>query len=147
MRTWRWANVPLPEPHLGSIVAGVVLGFIFPRRLFPAAWVGHVVGWPFIVAGVALAAWSVRAAGEQVLERPAGLVVRGPYAFSRNPMYLAWHLLYLGIASILNNAWLLALLPLALLMTHLVIVREERQLYSRLGQSYRAYRQRVRRYL
>jgi protein-S-isoprenylcysteine O-methyltransferase Ste14 len=147
MRTWRWANVPLPEPHLGSIAAGFVLGFIVPWRLFRAAWVGHLVGWPVIVAGGALAAWAVRAAGEEDLERAAPLVARGPYSFSRNPMYLAWHLLYLGIVLVLNGAWLLALLPVVLVLTHLVILREERGLDARVGQDYRAYRQRVRRYL
>jgi protein-S-isoprenylcysteine O-methyltransferase Ste14 len=147
MRTWRWANVPLPEPHLGSMAIGLVLGFVVPWTLLRAAWVGHIVGWPLIAAGVSLSAWSVRAAGEEDLERSASPVVRGPYAFSRNPMYLAWHLLYVGIAFVLNGAWLLALFPAVLVLTHLVIVREERGLDARLGQGYREYRQRVRRYL
>ena len=147
MRPWRWANVPLPEPHLGSIAAGIALGLIVPWRLFRAAWVGHVVGWPFILAGVSLVAWSVRAAGQEDLERSVSLVVRGPYAVSRNPMYLAWHLLYTGTGLAANSAWLLALLPIVLLLTHLVIVREERQLDARFGQDYQAYRRRVRRYL
>jgi protein-S-isoprenylcysteine O-methyltransferase Ste14 len=147
MRTWRWANIPLPEPHLGAIAAGVAIGFFVPWRLFPAPWLGHVLGWPLIVGGVSLAAWAVGVAGGEDLERPASLVVRGPYAFSRNPMYLAWHLLYGAVALVANSAWLLALFPLVLLLTHLMIRREERQLDVRLGDVYGEYRDRVRRYL
>jgi protein-S-isoprenylcysteine O-methyltransferase Ste14 len=147
MAGWRWRNVPLPEPHLGAIAAGVAIGFFVPWRLFPAPWLGHVLGWPLIVGGVSLAAWAVVVAGGEDLERPASLVVRGPYGFSRNPMYLAWHLLHVGIALALNAAWLLALLPPVLLLTHLVIRREEARLDTRLGQVYGEYRDRVRRYL
>jgi protein-S-isoprenylcysteine O-methyltransferase Ste14 len=147
VRTWRWANVPLPEPHLGTIAAGIILGLIVPWRLFGSAWVGHAIGWPLIAAGVSLAAWSVRAAGDEDLERSVGLVARGPYALSRNPMYLAWHLLHVGVALVANSAWLLAVFPVTLLLVHLVIVREERQLEALLGEDYAAYRRRVRRYL
>jgi protein-S-isoprenylcysteine O-methyltransferase Ste14 len=62
-------------------------------------------------------------------------------------MYLAWHGLYVGIASVLGGAWLVALLPIVLLLTHLVILREERKLERLYGDPYREYRSRVRRYL
>jgi protein-S-isoprenylcysteine O-methyltransferase Ste14 len=147
MGTWRCGNVPLPEPHLAFIGAGVVLGFIFPWRLLLTPWLGHVIGWPLAVAGITLAAWAVRAAGRVDLEEPATLIDRGPYGFSRNPMYLGWSLLYVGIAFILNIAWLVAMLPLVLLWTHLAVLREEQQLGARLGQVYQGYKRRVRRYL
>jgi protein-S-isoprenylcysteine O-methyltransferase Ste14 len=147
MGTWRWGNVPLPERHLAFIGAGVVLGFILPWRVFLTPWLGHVIGWPLVVAGMTLAAWAVRAAGEVDQKKPASLIDRGPYGFSRNPMYLGWTLLYVGIALILNIAWLAALLPFVVLWTHLVVLREEQQLGARLGQVYQGYKGRVRRYL
>ena len=147
MAPWRWGNVPLPEPHLGAIAAGVVLAFIMPWRLFSTPWLGHVLGWPVVLAGFALAVWAVRAAGEVGLQRPDRLVVRGPYALSRNPMYVGWTLLYVGIAFVLNSAWLLVLLPAVFVLTHLVIRGEERQLDALLGEAYSVYRSRVRRYL
>ena len=62
-------------------------------------------------------------------------------------MYLGWHFLYVGIAFVLDTAWLLVLLPGVLLVTHLVILREERQLERRFGDRYLRYKARVRRYL
>jgi protein-S-isoprenylcysteine O-methyltransferase Ste14 len=144
---WRWRNVPLPEPHLAAIAAGLVLGFLFPWKLFAVPWPGQVIGLPSVAAGLVLAGWSVAAAGPENLETPAAVVTRGPYAISRNPMYLAWHVLYLGLAFVLNGGWLFALLPVVVVVTHLVILGEERELDALLDRGFREYRQRVRRYL
>jgi protein-S-isoprenylcysteine O-methyltransferase Ste14 len=105
------------------------------------------VGWPVLLAGLGLAAWAVRAAAEVRLERPDRLVRRGPYAFSRNPMYLAWAAVYAGIALVAGAAWPLLLLPVVLAATHVAVLREERSLEARFGAAYRSYRSSVRRYL
>ena len=76
------------------------------------------------------------------------LVTAGPYAFSRNPEYVAFTLLYLGIALILNIAWLIILLPAAVLFIYYwVIRREERYLEGLFNDEYRRYWTRVRRWL
>jgi protein-S-isoprenylcysteine O-methyltransferase Ste14 len=102
---------------------------------------------PLVLAGLALAAWAVRAAAQVRLARPGELVRRGPYAFSRNPMYVAATAVYTGIALIAGAAWPLLLLPAVLLATNLVVTREERSLEARFGAGYRSYRTSVRRYL
>jgi protein-S-isoprenylcysteine O-methyltransferase Ste14 len=144
---WRWGNVPLPEPHLVGLGAGILLHTIAAWRLFRPAWTGHALGWPLIVAGVWLAAWAVRAAAQVDVDRPDQLIRRGPYAFSRNPMYLAWTLVYAGAACVANTVWLLVFLPVVLLATHVGVVREERRLDDRFGAAYRSYKTSVRRYL
>jgi protein-S-isoprenylcysteine O-methyltransferase Ste14 len=144
---WRWGNVPLPEAHLVGLGAGILLQVIAPPRLSWPAWIGHACGWPLILAGVWLAAWGVRAAADVDLERPNQLVRSGPYGFSRNPMYIASTLVYVGIAFVATAAWPLLLLPVVLLVTHVVVVREERSLERRFGTAYRSYRTSVRRYL
>ena len=81
------------------------------------------------------------------IESPAKLLTTGPYARSRNPMYVGWTLLHLGISVAANSVWMISLLPAAIVFTHFVDVRrEERILKAAFGDQYRAYQERVRRY-
>jgi protein-S-isoprenylcysteine O-methyltransferase Ste14 len=116
------------------------------RPPWPAG-VGQAVGWPLLLGGLGLAEWAVRAAARVDLGGPHRLVVRGPYAFSRNPMHLAWTALYVGIGLVADAAWPLLLLPVVLLAAHVVVVREERFLEGRFGAAYQTYKTSVRHYL
>jgi protein-S-isoprenylcysteine O-methyltransferase Ste14 len=72
----------------------------------------------------------------------------GPFRYSRNPIYLAFSLLHLGIAIWLNSLWLLATLVVAVaLMDFVVIRKEERYLERRFGAEYLDYKASVRRWL
>jgi protein-S-isoprenylcysteine O-methyltransferase Ste14 len=144
---WRWGNVPIPEAHLAGLGAGFLLQVVRPWRLPWPAWIGHACGWPLILAGLWLGAWAVRAAAAVDLQRPDQLVDRGPYAFSRNPMYLAWTAGYVGATLVAGTAWPLLLLPVVLAVTHVAVLREERSLERRFGAAYRSYKTSVRRYL
>jgi protein-S-isoprenylcysteine O-methyltransferase Ste14 len=144
---WRWGNIPIPEAHLVGLAAGILLQVIRPwGRPWPA-WIGHGCGWQLILAGLWLGAWAVRTAAHVDLERPDQLVDSGPYAFSRNPMYVAWTAGYVGAALVAGTAWPLLLLPAVLVVTQVVVLREERSLERRFGAAYRSYKTSVRRYL
>ena len=56
------AGVTVP-PTLSMVlplVAGLLLHFLWTRLgFFPEWWMGHIVGWPLVVAGVLLLASSV----------------------------------------------------------------------------------------
>jgi protein-S-isoprenylcysteine O-methyltransferase Ste14 len=147
MAAWRWRNVPLPEPYLGGLGAGILLHVFVPWRLVPTEWIGHAVGWPLVLAGGALALWAVTAAGVVDLEEPDRIVVAGPFTRSRNPMYVAWGLVYVGVSFLVHTAWPLVVLPAALALTHVTVLREEHELERRFGAEYRDYRSRTRRYL
>jgi protein-S-isoprenylcysteine O-methyltransferase Ste14 len=144
---WRWGNIPIPEAHVAGLGAGILLQVVRPWALPWPAWVGQVCGWPLILAGLGLGTWAVRAVGRVSLERPDQLVGGGPYGFSRNPMYVAWTLGYVGVALVADAAWPLLLLPAVLAATEVVVRREERSLERRFGAAYRSYRASVRRYL
>jgi protein-S-isoprenylcysteine O-methyltransferase Ste14 len=144
---WRWRNVPLPEAHLAGLGAGLLLDAFGRWRPPWPAWVGHVVGWPLLAAGLALVAWAVRAAAEVDLDRPDRLVSSGPYALVRHPMYVAWTLLYLGVALVVGAVWPLLLLPVVLVRIRIEVAREERSLAERFGSEYAGYRAAVRRWL
>jgi protein-S-isoprenylcysteine O-methyltransferase Ste14 len=91
-RAWRWGNIPIPEAHLVGLGTGILLEVVRPWRLPWPAWIGHGCGWPLLLAGLWLGAWAVRATAVVDLERPNKIVHSGPYAHSRNPMYVAGHL-------------------------------------------------------
>lgn len=91
-----------------------------------------------------------RAAGTPVPgNKPTTAIVRsGPYRFSRNPIYLAFSLLQLGIAIWVNGLWLVATLIAAIaIMSYVVIPREERYLDKKFGAEYLDYKNSVRRWL
>ncbi len=99
------------------------------------------------LAGSAIA--TLRRAGTEVDPgRPTtSLVVAGPYRFSRNPIYVAFTLLGLGVAALANAAWVaLAVLGALLVVRRGVVEREERYLDRRFGADYGRYRAQVRRW-
>jgi len=106
------------------------------------------LGLSIIIISIFLAAWAVIEAGIIGVDKPSMLLIKGPYARSRNPMYLAWHGITLGIALIVNTFWLIVLFPLIFLYIHFFDIRkEENHLEARFGDQYREYYKKVRRYL
>jgi protein-S-isoprenylcysteine O-methyltransferase Ste14 len=78
---------------------------------------------------------------------PERIVERGPYRFVRNPMYLGHMIFFAGLALALGS-WIAA----AVLVLHVVWFdararEDEAHLESLFGDSYRAYRRRVKRWL
>ena len=143
-----------PLPYLLIVVAGVLLHLLWqPINWFPDAWIGHAFGWPIAVASGLLAVWALRtmrSAGENPsVHKPTGAIVAtGPYAVTRNPMYLSMTLLCFGISLIINNIWPVILLPLPLVVIQYgVILREEHYLERKFGDEYTKYRAKVRRWL
>ncbi len=80
--------------------------------------------------------------------RSSHLVTTGPYAVSRNPIYLANIVLTCGIGLATGIAWLfLVALATGLLEQQFAIVREEKHLESHFGKAWRDYSKRVRRWI
>jgi protein-S-isoprenylcysteine O-methyltransferase Ste14 len=144
---WKWSNVPIPMAHVLGLVLGGILQFVFPRTIFQNQWIGYALGLLLIGIGIGLSAWSVLEAGAINIESPNRLITSGPYAFSRNPMYIAWDSIYLGVALIVNSVWIIALFPLVIAATHFMdVLKEEQLLIEQFGDEYLDYQSRVRRY-
>jgi protein-S-isoprenylcysteine O-methyltransferase Ste14 len=76
------------------------------------------------------------------------LVIRGPYRFTRNPMYVGLTMVYVACCFWSYQSWPLLLTPLGFLLIDRWVVRsEERHLEQRFGQEYRDYLARVSRWL
>lgn len=138
------ANLGLVRPplvYLVSLAAGLLIQLAIPFPVVPRIF-AIPLGAVLVVLAVALFSYSVakfRAAGTPVPARkPTTMIVRaGPYRFNRNPIYLAFSLLELGIAIWVNSVWLLATLVGAVaLMHYIVIPREERYLERKFGAQY-----------
>jgi len=149
------ANVGLARPplvYLASIGIGAMLEFIWPLPFLPHA-LAAPLGILLVVAAVILFVGSVgkfRAAGTPVPGNKAttAIVRSGPYRFSRNPIYLAFSLLQLGIAIWVNGLLLVAtLIASVAVMACIVIPREEQYLERRFGTEYLDYKKSVRRWL
>ena len=142
---------PPPVIFLLGLLGGWTLQHFAPRSLVPR-------GMAIPLAVILLAAGAVGFAGILAFRRAgtspnpyqasARLVTRGPYRFTRNPMYLGFTLIYLAITVWINSVWPLLILPVVLLVMHYGVVRrEEAYLERRFGREYREYRARVRRWL
>ncbi|MGD1036322.1 MAG: isoprenylcysteine carboxylmethyltransferase family protein [Roseiarcus sp.] len=111
------------------------------------------LGWALIAAGLGLDLWAMatmaRARVNILPHRAAGgLVASGPFAFTRNPIYLANTIALAGVGGAANSLWfVVAALVMAKLVEVLAIHREERHLALRFGREWADYAARVPRWL
>ena len=143
----RWSNVPIPEPHIGALVAAASLHAVLPLRVPLGAGLGRGIGGALVAAGIGLAGWAVASAGDADVEADESLVTTGAYAFSRNPMYVGWSAGVLGVACWTRSAWLMATWAVAVRLLDREVGLEESKLRSRFGAEHASYVDRVPRYL
>ncbi len=112
------------------------------------AWLGVA----FCLAGLLFLLWSLASFGRSFRvgiddENPDELVTGGVFAWSRNPIYVAFWLILLGQFLVLPNWLLLVYLAAATWLFHRQVRREEAYLAERYGAEYADYCRRVGRYL
>lgn len=76
-----------------------------------------------------------------------GLNNNGVYKYSRNPMYVAYFICFLGMALLVQSWTVLGLVLLFQVSAHWVILAEERECIKNFGAAYVQYMQSARRYL
>ena len=113
-----------------------------------------VFGLFFLIAGLALFAWTVylfRVFGKVTLAPwtpTQKLVVRGPYKYCRNPMISGVFFVLLGETLILNSIKILIVASIFFLInTIYFILKEEPDLRIRFGKEYDAYKNNVPRWI
>jgi protein-S-isoprenylcysteine O-methyltransferase Ste14 len=148
------AHIVAPPPllYLGGLVAVVFVHWFWPLALLPAAF-AQWLAVAAILAGLAVnlwGVWTMRQARTAInpYQPTTNIVDSGPFAFSRNPLYVGMDLLFVGIIAWLNSLWGVPVLVLLLLVMHYgVILPEERYLEGRFDEAYSRYRAKVRRYI
>lgn len=143
---------PPPLVYGAAVLAGWLLNRSSPLPIGAGNW-RIVLAWAFVAGSVLLAGSAIglfrRKQTSMIPVRPAGtLVTSGPYAITRNPMYISLALLTTAFALFLNSWWIVLLLgPTVLVVQQFVIVPEERYLRRRFGAEYEAYTRRVGRWV
>lgn len=81
-------------------------------------------------------------------EEPDMLITGGPYRVSRNPMYLGFVLILLGVTLLLGSALPLIIIPGFMILIENNFIRlEEQRLEHKFGPHWLEYRRQVRRWL
>ena len=119
----------------------------------PQAALLRSAGWLLIVVAIALDIWAFltfRKHSANMMPHKAAthLLTSGPFAHSRNPIYLANVLIVAGIGFAIGSRWfILGAVVLFFLLSELVIKREESHLETKFGQSWLDYKNLVRRWI
>ncbi len=111
----------------------VPLGFAFAALYF---WLAKpsaksiLIGTALVIPGLLIRAW---ASGQ--LEKNQQLAIAGPYAYTRNPLYLGSLILALGFAAASRSWWIVVVIILLFFAIYLPVIRsEERFLRERFPQ-------------
>lgn len=147
------AGVAFHPPFLllFSIGLGFAARWLAPAEFLPGV-LARAVGPIVVAASFGLFLWAAFTmhrgnASIPTNEPTNSLVFRGPFRFSRNPIYLGMVSLLLGVGIWANSLWFIGLAALAVvLLIWGVISREERYLERNFGEEYLTYKRRVRRW-
>lgn len=147
-------GVPIAPPLLFvlPILASLALEWLIPTSFVHGA-LRWILGALLVIAGIALNAGGFiiqkRAGTDPIPFNPSTrIVAHGLYRFTRNPMYIGFALCTLGLAILVDSAWMLLAVPIGLvLIDRIVITREERYLERKFGEEYLNYKRRVRRWI
>jgi protein-S-isoprenylcysteine O-methyltransferase Ste14 len=135
-----------------SLVAMVALRSIVPGATFvPPPW--NLLG----IAPLAFGVWINLAADKAIhqaqttvkpFEEPEALIVDGVYGVSRNPMYMGFVMILVGVALLLG-VWppLIVLIGFVILIQAVFIRAEEQNLDRKFGQAWLKYKRTVRRWV
>lgn len=144
--------VPWPPLLIVGLTAlAVALQVVFP--IYPEFLWSRILGAVLIAAALAIDLWAMKTLNDgrtTILPHRGSshLVTKGPFQFSRNPIYLANFILMAGLGLFFANGWMVLLAPVDALLTHILAVRrEENHLIAMFGFEYEAYCRRVRRWI
>ena len=132
---------------------------IVPVQLLSAAF-----GWSYLTANARFTGFLIGVLGDGVFlsavvcmkdswragipeKDKTSIVTGGIYAYSRNPAFLGFDLMYFGIMLMFFNVLTVLFTAFAVVMLHLQILQEEKYMTAAFGKSYVDYKKRVFRYL
>jgi len=144
-------RIPTPIWLIALVIVALVVDLAIKA---PALLQHRPTGIALIVLGAALGVWgrlTFSRNGAEIFpwsETHSTLVASGPFAFTRNPMYLGILVTALG-AALTAGTWLMWLVPIVVfaLDQFVIIPFEERSMERAYGDAYKHYKSRVRRWI
>ena len=132
--------------------------------IVPAQLVSVCLGWSCLSSGARFTGFLIALIGDAIFliavlcmkdswragipeKDKTELVTGGIYAFSRNPAFHGFDLMYIGVLFMYCNILTGAFTAFAVVMLHMQILQEERYMASTFGEEYLSYKKRVLRYL
>lgn len=135
-----------------AIVVLIALHFLFPGiRIIPPLW--NLLGVIPLTLGVTINLVADKAFHKahttvKPFEESSVLITNSAFRISRNPMYLGFVLILIGIAFLVGTLTpYVVVLAFAILMDRMYIIVEERMLAAKFGAEWEEYKQRTRRWL
>src|SRR5262245_35482188 len=133
----------------------VAAAFRWPTVTTHQFFHSEIISWTgvlFCLAGLLLFLWSLISFRQSFrvgidADHPDRLITDGVFAFSRNPIYVAFATILIGEFLIFPNWITLIYLGAATWLFHRQVLREEEYLAGHYGQAYAEYCRRVRRYV
>jgi protein-S-isoprenylcysteine O-methyltransferase Ste14 len=144
-------SVPPPLPPIAALVMIVLVAVVAPISFLPQA-VSLALGIPLALLSIGLWGWGmssfVRRKENPLPNKPTErLLTGGAFGVSRHPLYAGETGGLVALAVLLDTMIGLAVALIAALFARSVAIAEERYLEARFGEEYRAYRERVRRWI
>jgi protein-S-isoprenylcysteine O-methyltransferase Ste14 len=142
-----------PKLYVAVLVCSILLHLYIPFGIASPSMNIQIVGVLIICASALLARCSFLVMRNEGISASLStetttLAKNGPFALTRNPIYVAMTGLYIGFGFVVNSIWsLLLLFPILAVMHWGVILREEVYLSRKFGAEYESYRAKVRRWL
>lgn len=145
-------NIGVVLVGFGVALIGVLIDHLLRIHAFHSLF-ALIAGAILLTAGFLLRVWATYDFYQHrmkviSLEPQNALIETGPYAFSRNPLYLGGNVfVFLGAALVLGSPSALVITALHIPLVDLFIRREETQLEQKFGPAWVAYKSRVRRWI
>src|ERR1700739_3555472 len=142
---WRPRRLHMAEWSRVARRIRVPLGFVFALLYFWLAhpsWLSIALGLVVIVPGLL-----IRAAASGHVQKNEALATSGPYAYTRNPLYLGSLLIGVGFAIAARSWWIGGVLVLMFFAIYLPVIRDEEAFLRQKFPEFEEYARRVPRML
>lgn len=141
-----------PVLLLMAVVLMVALHYVLPVARW-LAWPWRALGALPIAVAVLVGFWGAvqfRRHDTTIIpfEQSTALIAKGPYRYSRNPLYISMTLILVGLWILLGSLSPVVVVPLFVWwISSRFIANEERHLEAQFGRTYLEYKAKVRRWL